>query len=180
MSSFGRVLDLDFHRPPSRGGIRAISTSSGSELPVRSHLDDSISTTIVSDPNFIAIWEDIEKLLALKPGWDGYGAKRIDPVTARFGWGIAVALQTADMVSPFIAPLAYGGLQIEWENDFALLEVEIRAPFDVHVLYEDRVTKHEIEKLLTEADLTELNNIVVTARERLRVPTEQRSEARRA
>lgn len=181
MSSFGRVLDLrDFQRPPPRGGIRAFSTSSGSEIPVRSYQEDSISTTIVSDPNLKKTWERIEELLELKPGWDGYGAKRMDPVTARFGWGIAVALQTADMVTPFVAPLAYGGIQVEWENDDALLEVEIRAPFDVHVLYVDRVSGREIEKLLTEADLTELNNIVVTARERLRVRTEQRTEARRA
>jgi hypothetical protein len=91
------------------------------------------------------IWEravllDLSRLMRLEPNWDTYGGKPLSPDIASYAFQLLRGLfgtlgHQAPM--PSIAPLAHGGVQLVWEQQGRYLEIEIRAPYKVGLLYEE-------------------------------------------
>lgn len=61
----------------------------------------------------------MDYLAGLEPDWDGYGARRISPAAINKCVRLLKAI-APDFYSragqPFIAPMADGGLELEWES----------------------------------------------------------------
>ncbi|SJM33030.1 MAG: hypothetical protein E5Y10_24995 [Mesorhizobium sp.] len=74
----------------------------------------------------------MEELLRLSPGWDGYNG--IPSTSDNIYFAISVLESTCGPTAPApqIVPGASGDLQIEWHVDNADIELHVRAPYDVH------------------------------------------------
>jgi hypothetical protein len=113
------------------------------------------------DRVYARLWE----LSTLHAGWDGYGARPLDHATAVFAAMVIGPLLGQRMPEPFVAPLAYGGLQFEWHIHNANLEVEFRAPYEVDFLFQDENEFHELP--IRSRNMSELIDSMHKARERL-------------
>jgi hypothetical protein len=90
--------------------------------------------------------EDVARLAALPPNWDGYGSP---PIGVKERWQ-AVRLLTSiayeDLPAPTIVPVSGGGIQLEWQYCGRELELEIVAGSpDLLFLkvYEDGTTEED-------------------------------------
>ena len=77
------------------------------------------------------VTRELEDLVRLPHGWDGYQAEPVSFTNAAF------ALQMLDKVcgpraaTPAIVPGVAGDLQIEWHTELGDIELHVRAPNDV-------------------------------------------------
>ncbi len=82
----------------------------------------------------------IEELGTLQRNWNSYGASPPSDVALKVARGILLlassSLRQAGMVliSPFITPLANGGVQFEWESGHICLELEVTRTGDIEFL----------------------------------------------
>jgi hypothetical protein len=68
----------------------------------------------------------IRELATLEPDWDSYGAKQLSGLAVSIAYDLLLQLdEPAVRTLSFIAPLATGGLQFEWESEHRSLEVEM-------------------------------------------------------
>jgi hypothetical protein len=65
-----------------------------------------------------------------------------------FTWHLIRETFQNDTPPPAIVPLSYGGVQIEWHEKAIDLEIEIEAPFRVHVWFRDSEAGSEFEEEL--------------------------------
>ncbi len=105
-------------------------------------------------------WEEqaadrLVELLQLPSGWDGHQADRVSRTIVDYACNLIPRLVGSGVPPPFIAPLAFGGLQIEWHRKGWDLEIEIHAPGKLYVYCREVATGAEWERELTD-DLTEL------------------------
>lgn len=97
--------------------------------------------------------EKISAALALQNGWAGPGslAPRVE-IAYRIESLVLSALSGVDEPHlPFIVPMADGGLQVEWHQNGADLEVAFFGSGEISGLFEDRIAGGEIELDGTEA-----------------------------
>lgn len=117
---------------------------------------------------FAARWKSVQdRLVALtryRAGWDGYHAAPIDSTTAIFSLEVISPMIRGGLPEPFIAPLAYGGLQYEWHGGGTILELEVRGPYDVFAYFEPDPNSEPEEKVLRGVDMKELAEIFTRAR----------------
>lgn len=92
-----------------------------------------------------AVGERFAVLLELEPDWDGYGGRPIDFDLAVFAIGLLFRTLEPDGPVPQVVPLSYGGLQLEWHQGGIDLEIEIIAPNQISVGFEDQIEEREWE-----------------------------------
>ena len=96
-----------------------------------------------------------QQLTDLAPNWDSYGARPVNPITAKAAIEVLRRVVPSSLkVAPVVVPTTAGGLQFEWNVGTRSLEMEFSGPAQVSILYcgEDA----EWEKDLA-ADLTPLS-----------------------
>ena len=79
----------------------------------------------------------INELLTLGPGWDGYHANPITLDAVGSVVAVAAHFSTELAVPPMVFPLADGGIQIEWHAGRESVEIEVDAEGDTHLLVTD-------------------------------------------
>lgn len=78
----------------------------------------------------------ITRLLVMPFGWDGFRATSISPIAGMVANGVLDLLVSDGAPTPQIAPLADGGLEIEWLVDGTAVQVQVSADGEVLVLVE--------------------------------------------
>ena len=131
--------------------------TSATKIPLRGS-----QSVALSDPT--PLWGDptisrLTQLLELEPGWDGYNASAIRRDIVDFCLQMMLRTFDYETPAPQIVPLAGGGLQLEWHLREFDLEVEIAAPNDALMLFEDRRTGESNEQPLS-SDFEPLASIV--------------------
>lgn len=95
----------------------------------------SIRTRILlTDP--VQAWhkkamEQLENLVHLKHGWDGYQGLPVSFENATFALRMLEAICKNDTPSPQIIPGVSGDLQVEWHTMQGDIELHVKAPNDV-------------------------------------------------
>ena len=105
-------------------------------------------------------WSDLVadrlvQLLRLPAGWDGHNARPISRTLVDYACHLLPRLVRPGVPAPFVAPLATGGLQLEWHRNGWDLEIEIEAPGRLYVYVREVATDQESEFDLTD-DLRQL------------------------
>ena len=76
-------------------------------------------------------------LLELPPGWDGYEGRKPSNQAVLFTMQFLAGSWRPRLPVPDISPMSDGGLLIEWTGEDAELTIEVSAPYDVRVSYEE-------------------------------------------
>lgn len=79
----------------------------------------------------------ISELVQLPWGWDGHDGCPVKIDIAKFAIRILLQVLESDSPAPQIVPLSGGGAQLEWHQNGIDLEIEIDAPNQVFVSFED-------------------------------------------
>lgn len=129
---------------------RAISdpqTLSELDQPSRAHVGPPVSAFGQgAEPGWLKpVQTRIRQLSELRYDWDHQGGARINREVLFFAWHVIRETFENDTPPPAIVPLSYGGVQIEWHEKAIDLEIEIEAPFRVHVWYRDSERGSEFE-----------------------------------
>ncbi len=120
-----------------------------------------------------AIQLNLQQLLQLPENWDSYGARPISSVAAEKALAILERAQhwgdlTQD--TPFIAPLASGGIQMEWGSPNGQKELLIEVPYSGdkvrYLLVEVDKSGQEHEREAVVYGLTELDTIMTKLKEK--------------
>lgn len=77
---------------------------------------------------------ELDRLAALPPNWDGYGAPPLDArIVAAARQFVAHLAGFADL-RPLVMPMSSGALQFEWHQGETILEFEVETPDTIHYL----------------------------------------------
>lgn len=76
----------------------------------------------------------VQVLTRLSENWDSYGAHGIQPPAVEGAIQVLVIGDSYGLPSPHIAPVADGGLQVEWSDGARFAEVEVRPDGSVEYL----------------------------------------------
>jgi hypothetical protein len=87
----------------------------------------------------------MKELLLLKEGWDGYRAGPIRRDVMDFALELLREVMLDKTPPPHITPMSHEGLMLEWHQSGIDLEIEIEAPGDVWVSYQDSIGGKEQE-----------------------------------
>jgi hypothetical protein len=88
-------------------------------------------------PFDLTIYNELDRLTALKPNWDGEGANRVKPEIIEAARDLISALPRsikAKVKVPAVVPMRKGNLQFEWHDGPKTLELEIETPGTIHYL----------------------------------------------
>lgn len=82
-------------------------------------------------------WSDevtdrLQKLIRLRPGWDGYQGRPVSFVNANFALQMLNNICGMETRAPQIVPGAAGDLQIEWHTQQGDIELHVKGPNNVH------------------------------------------------
>jgi hypothetical protein len=113
----------------------------------------AFSSVVQSWPD--SMGDRLAQLLKLPPGWDGHSARPISRTIADYACSLLPRLVRPGIPPPFIAPLASGGLQLEWHRNGWDLEIEIEAPGQLYAYGRELASNQDWEIDLTD-DLREL------------------------
>ncbi len=90
------------------------------------------------DPDFkAAIESELDRLAALPPNWDQYGAPAIDSRIIAAARGFLHALPERIAYRPRVVPMSPGHLQFEWHHGQKVLELEFESPQTIRFLQYD-------------------------------------------
>jgi hypothetical protein len=113
----------------------------------------AFSSAIQSWPD--SVGDRLAKLLKLPPDWDGHVGRPISRTIVDYACALLPRLVRPGIPPPFIAPLASGGLQLEWHRNGWDLEIEIEGAGRLYVYARELATDQEWEADLTD-NLSEL------------------------
>jgi hypothetical protein len=102
-----------------------------------------------------AAGDRLAELLKLPAGWDGHNAQPVSRTIVDYATYLLPRLIHPGTPPAFIAPLPFGGLQLEWHRNGWDLEIEICAPGELYAYARELATGREWERELTD-DLREL------------------------
>jgi len=131
----------------------ASATSAAWNSPERQQAPTAFSSAAGSWPEAVA--DRLVKLRKLAAGWDGHGAQPISRTIVDYTCALLPRLVRPGVPPPFIAPIATGGLQLEWHRNGWDLEVEIEGPGRIYVYARELATGQEWETDLAD-DLSAL------------------------
>jgi hypothetical protein len=92
--------------------------------------------------------KNLNELLALRPGWDGYRAPEVADSSVEAAVEVLDCFMSDGLEFPDLFPLSDGGIQIEWHAGDIDIEVEVSPDRDAFVLATDRN-----ENVLAEGEL---------------------------
>lgn len=138
------LSDWDYKRPSYGATLSNRQTLSGSDFFQK--LDQILSV--------------LNRLIALPPNWDSYGALQIDISRTRVAFNVLMEVMREDTPAPSIVPTSDGHIQFEWHMRGIDLEVEVISPVTIRVMYEDQYSDEPPQELTLDYDLTLLNGFV--------------------
>lgn len=109
----------------------------------RTRVPDSVNRPISNpdDPAWLRqVADDIQALLRLPPGWDSYGAMRIDPRAASAAFRLLSEIMQDNSPAPSAAPLSDSGIQLDWHTRGIDVELMISQTGRASVWCRDRQT----------------------------------------
>ncbi len=152
-SSRARASRGDYLNPTS---IRLLNQmSSGLPLSVSPEATQKTRLKQKTSPqvSLAPIFERLKELAQLKADWDSYGAEPVSSVALVAAFELLDAVKerlcrkVREPLPQFIAPLADGGLQLEWSGQRGDIEVEIDLNGDLgYVLIEGQGTNRKFKE----------------------------------
>jgi hypothetical protein len=110
-----------------------------------------------------SVADRLARLAQLEPGWDGHRASPISRTIIDYACNLLPRIMALGLPAPFIAPLPFGGLQLEWHRNGRDLEIEIHAPSRLYAYYCELATGSESEMELRD-DLAALAPVLKVIR----------------
>jgi hypothetical protein len=101
----------------------------------------------------------LEKLTSLPRRWDGYAGQPVSFRVAFFAANLLERICDDDLPPPSLVPGSDGSLQIEWHCYGYDVEIDVRAPLDVHC-FRYRLETGEEEEIQLTTDFTRLQKWV--------------------
>jgi hypothetical protein len=131
----------------------SMDTSFASAVPVS--LPTRPVRLIISEP--VRGWTDavkkqLEELVRLPTGWDGYAGEAVSLLNAYFALRLLEGVCGSDAPVPQIVPGSSGDLQIEWHTTRGDIELYVRAPNDVLAWHSNAQTGPDGEELALSTD----------------------------
>lgn len=93
-----------------------------------------------------SVIESIEHLINLDVGWDSYGAQPIDLVVVERVIKFLDSFLDDELTVPDLVPTSEGGIQLEWDHDEKVLELDFR-PNGNYVVFLQDTSKPEPREL---------------------------------
>jgi hypothetical protein len=128
----------------------AMTTRGALQRPIREQSADSFALhdlrgrgrrqgRIVTQGQPRPLWADaaerqLNELLALEPGWDGYRAREVADAAVETTVELLDRFMDEAVEFPDLFPLNDGGIQIEWHADDVDIEIEVSPEGDAFVL----------------------------------------------
>src|SRR5690348_5599176 len=81
-----------------------------------------------------AVYAELDRLAALEPNWDGYGAPSLDRAILHAARQFVGSLASKIAIQPLVVPMSNGALQFEWHSGQRILEIDVEAPSTIHYL----------------------------------------------
>lgn len=78
------------------------------------------------------------QLLTLKNNWDGRRSAAVRLEVLTFSLEMLSGIMMSNTIPPSIIPLGHGGIQLIWSNDQYELEVEVAAPPEVLIYFNNK------------------------------------------
>lgn len=115
-------------------------------MPLAEEAPSASAHSAHTQPSWLPyVYDRLAQLMNLPPGWDGYGGEPVPVDIASFAAQLLIETLDPEGPCPQIVPLSYGGVQIEWHELTLDLEIEVVAPHEIIVSYEDATTGDEDE-----------------------------------
>jgi hypothetical protein len=108
----------------------------------------------------------LDEFLLLEPGWDSYDADRISPTAVKAARGLLMLsdgrLQAHGGATPTLpgAPLADGGVQVEWHTHSQSLEVDAQTDGSLGYLLVSRTNSGDHFQERDQASLDEIEALL--------------------
>ena len=90
--------------------------------------------------------DKVVRLETLRENWDSYGARPIDPNIAQATIKLLCEFLTPSDPIPSIVPTAHGSILLEWHEGGCDLEVEMRSPTSIQLVFDDGNEQEESEQ----------------------------------
>jgi predicted DNA-binding antitoxin AbrB/MazE fold protein len=103
---------------------------------------------------------EIDRLAALGPNWDGYGAGALDRAILDAARRFVAGLATDLAAQPLVVPMSNGALQFEWHKGQRILELEIEDPETIHYLKWDPAEGIQEEDVFALKDVEKANRLI--------------------
>lgn len=119
--------------------------------------------TTVTEPDYKwrdEVIEQLQDLLTLEVGWDGYQGEPVSFENATFALRVLEAICFYQTPTPHIVPGTNGDLQIEWHTHVAEIELHVLAPNNVHAWISTAETGTEGEEFTLRTDFSEIAELI--------------------
>ena len=137
-----------------------------SVIPVESgRTQTAVFETAAPSDWLFPVLQRIDELLNLPSNWDHQGAQEVRSDAVTFTLHLLSGIMLQATPAPQILPVSSGGLQLEWHEKRIDLEIEIEAPNQVYVSFEDAISGEMFDKELS-TDFTVLTDPVRRLTER--------------
>ena len=137
----------------------ATDTSFASAVPVS--LPTRPARLIISEQAYRwrdAVVQQLEELVRLAPGWDGYSGEPVSLLNANFALRLLEKVCAGNTTVPQIVPGSSGDLQIEWHTPRGDIELHVRAPNDVFAWHSNAQTGADGEEVALTTDFIAVAN----------------------
>lgn len=118
-------------------------TQSGKEITPVNPQRKGLGASYRTDIPLKKIEEKVYELLRLPENWNSYGATKIRQDVGFFSIYLMASLTRSDMPVPNVVPMNNGGIQLEWHQNQADLEIAIEEPYKVEYWFYDHRNNSE-------------------------------------
>lgn len=106
-----------------------------------------IETTTAELPKWLlGVVAELNKIADLPSNWDSYDALPVPQRTLEHALQVIAQLMDIDTLPPQVGATVDGGVEFEWHRNGMDLEVQILAPFQVHMYFFDEELNEEREE----------------------------------
>jgi hypothetical protein len=107
--------------------------------------ETSANITLFERRRFAQSWQNevvstLCRFVELPENWDSYGGKPLRHDTGMFALQLINAVMGPSLPSPYILPVADGGVQIEWHMNALDIELYVSAPYESELVVEDHIS----------------------------------------
>jgi hypothetical protein len=144
-------------------GEKMIETQTTAAFSRRQILPFGRQKVLITEPDhdwWDAVVEQLQDLVSLEVGWDGYQGEPVSFENATFVLRVLEAICSDDTPTPHIVPGSDGDLQIEWHTQIAEIELHILAPNNVHAWISTAETGPEGEESALTIDFSVVAGLI--------------------